>query len=80
VLLFAWASWKSPLAEFGALLFAGYALAFAIAGRGDNWYWGMTIMPAFFVAAVVLPGALASLLAAAFPARAVAPAGALRQS
>ncbi len=80
LLLFAWASWKSPLATFGTLLFAGYALAFAIAGRGDNWYWGMTVMPAFFVSAVILPGALASLLHAAFPARAVAHGAALGQS
>ncbi len=56
-----WAGWKSPAGSFGALLFAGYGLAFMIAGRANNFYWGAAIAPALFIGLGFAPRALASL-------------------
>jgi len=60
-----WAGWRSPAGTFGTFLFLGYALAFALAGRTNNFYWGMTIAPALFLGFAFAPRALASLWRAA---------------
>lgn len=60
-----WAGWRSPAGTFGTFLFLGYALAFAIAGRANNFYWGMTIAPTLFLGFAFAPQALASLWRAA---------------
>jgi hypothetical protein len=59
-----WAAWKSPLGTTATLLFSGYALAFAIAGRPDNFYWGGVIAPALFVGLAFVPMAVKSLIGA----------------
>ncbi len=56
-----WAGWNSPAGRFGTLLYAGYGLAFMIAGRADNFYWGAVIAPALFIGLGFAPRALASL-------------------
>ncbi len=47
--LFGWASWRSAAGSFGTLLLLGYGLAFMIAGRPENWYWGALVTPVLFV-------------------------------
>lgn len=56
-----WAGWRSPAGTFGTLLFLGYALAFAIAGREENYYWGLAIAPAMFLGLAFAPRAIVSL-------------------
>lgn len=54
---FGWIAWRSRLGTFGALLFLGYGLAFMIAGRPDNYYWGAVVAPPMFLGlAFVAPG------------------------
>ncbi|MEO6093356.1 MAG: DUF2079 domain-containing protein [Novosphingobium sp.] len=60
-----WAGWRSPAGVFGFWLFAGYGVAFMLAGRWDNFYWGATIAPAMFIGFAFVPRALASLAGAA---------------
>ena len=60
-----WAGWNSPLGTTATLLFLGYGLAFMIAGRPDNFYWGAVIAPAMFAGLAFAPRALASLVRAA---------------
>jgi hypothetical protein len=60
-----WAGWRSPAGVFGTLLFLGYGLAFGIAGRPDNFYWGAMIAPAMFIGLPFAPPALRSLVRAA---------------
>lgn len=38
--LLGWSGWKTPAGAFASLLTLGYALAFMIAGRDNNFYWG----------------------------------------
>ena len=56
-----WAGWRSPAGTFGTFLFLGYALAFALAGRENNFYWGMVIAPTLFLGFALAPRAIASL-------------------
>lgn len=56
-----WAGWRSPAGTFGTLLFLGYALAFALAGREDNFYWGLAIAPTMFLGLAFAPRAAISL-------------------
>jgi hypothetical protein len=72
-----WAGWRSPAGAFGTLLFLGYGLAFMIAGRPDNFYWGTMIAPAMFIGLAFVGRAIMSLTAAAFPKAAAAPVQAL---
>lgn len=65
--VFGWIGWKSPAGSFGALLYLGYGLAFMIAGRPDNYYWGAMVAPALLVGLAFAPQALATLVARAFP-------------
>ena len=50
---------------FGTLLFLGYGLAFMIAGRLDNFYWGMVISPTMFIGLAFVPMAIKGLGSAA---------------
>lgn len=59
--LFGWSAWRSPAGAFGSLLFAGYAVLFMIAGRGDNFYWGMMIGPAMLMGLAFAPMGLRAL-------------------
>lgn len=65
LMMLGWAGWRSPAGAFGALLFAGYGLFFAIAGRDENYYWGMMMTPCLAMGLAFLPGAARSLLRAA---------------
>ena len=67
LMTFGWLGWKGRGGLFGFLLAAGYGLAFAIAGRWDNFYWGAMIAPAMFAGIVFAPRALRQLVAAARP-------------
>ncbi|MBX7481984.1 hypothetical protein K3174_05540 [Qipengyuania sp. 6D47A] len=60
-----WAGWKSPAGTTGTLLYLGYALAFMLAGRANNFYWGAVVAPAMFIGLAFLPMALVSLVNAA---------------
>lgn len=71
--LFGWTGWRSPMGAFGALLTLGYGFAFSIAGRDNNFYWGILITPLLFMGAAFLPIALPSLWRAAGLARAREP-------
>jgi hypothetical protein len=72
LMIFGWAGWKSPAGLTGLLLFLGYALAFAIAGRNDNFYWGAVITPVMALGLAFVPMALGSLVRAAFAGRSTA--------
>jgi hypothetical protein len=63
--LVGWAVWMSPLGLFCTMLFAGYGGFFMIAGRANNFYWALVVVPAWFVGYAFLPMALKSLLASA---------------
>ena len=67
-----WAGWRSPAGTFGTFLFLGYGLAFMIAGRDSNFYWGAVIAPAMFMGLVFMPRAVKSLFTSAFPSLAPA--------
>ncbi|HKT86515.1 MAG TPA: hypothetical protein VJQ77_10570 [Novosphingobium sp.] len=67
LMAFGWLGWNSRTGTFGCLLSAGYGLAFMLAGRWDNFYWGMMIAPAMFAGIVFAPRALLSLVEAALP-------------
>ncbi len=61
-----WAGWRSPAGVFGTLLYLGYGVAFTIAGRPDNFYWGAVVAPAMFMGLAFAPRALSSLTRAGF--------------
>lgn len=63
--IFGWAGWRSAAGAFATLLYLGYGLAFMIAGRGDNYYWGFMVAPAMFVGLAFVPMGLKSLWRAA---------------
>lgn len=65
LMVLGWAGWKSPAGAFATLLYLGYGLAFMIAGRPDNFYWGAVIAPAMFIGLAFVPMAVGSLLRAA---------------
>ena len=65
LMVLGWAGWKSPAGAFATLLYLGYGLAFMIAGRPDNFYWGAVIAPAMFIGLAFVPMAAGSLLRAA---------------
>jgi hypothetical protein len=66
LMVLGWAGWRSAAGNFGVLLFAGYALAFAVAGRDENYYWGMLITPCIAMGLAFLPDTAKSLFRAAF--------------
>lgn len=65
LMTFGWLGWRSRSGLFGFLLSAGYGVAFMLAGRWDNFYWGAMIAPAMFAGIVFAPRALVELAAAA---------------
>ncbi len=67
LMIFGWAGWKCDAGVFATLLYLGYGLAFMIAGRPDNFYWGAIIAPAMFLGLAFVPRAARSLWARAFP-------------
>lgn len=62
-----WAGWRSPAGVFGTFLYLGYGLAFMIAGRANNFYWGTIVTPAMFMGLAFAPRAVTSLFTTAFP-------------
>lgn len=60
-----WASLRSRLGAFGFLLALGYGIAFMIAGRWNNFYWGAVVAPAVFAGLTFAPHGLVSLAQAA---------------
>lgn len=66
LMVFGWASWRSLAGAFATLLYLGYGLAFMIAGRGDNYYWGFMVSPAMFIGLAFVPMGLKSLCRAAY--------------
>jgi hypothetical protein len=67
LMIFGWAGWKSDAGVFATLLYLGYGLAFMIAGRPDNFYWGAIIAPAMFVGLAFVPRAARSLWRSGIP-------------
>ncbi|WP_247714910.1 hypothetical protein [Qipengyuania mesophila] len=65
LMVLGWAGWKSPAGATGTLLYVGYGLAFMLAGRANNFYWGAVVAPAMFVGIAFVPMALASLVRSA---------------
>ncbi len=63
--LFGWTAWRSPMGSFAALLTLGYSAAFMIAGRDNNFYWGVIITPVLFMGAAFVRLGLPSLWRAA---------------
>ncbi|MBW8784167.1 MAG: hypothetical protein JF593_05950 [Novosphingobium sp.] len=61
LMVLGWAGWKSSAGSFATLLYLGYGLAFIIAGRNDNFYWGMIVAPGMFIGLAFAPRALESL-------------------
>ncbi len=59
--LFGWTSWKSPMGSFASLLTLGYSAAFMIAGRDNNFYWGVILVPVLVMGLAMAPFALKSL-------------------
>lgn len=71
LMTFGWLGMKGRGGLFGFLLSAGYGVAFMLAGRWDNFYWGAMIAPAMFAGVVFAPRALSELAdAARLPLRA----------
>jgi hypothetical protein len=57
LMVLGWSAWATRLGTFATLLFLGYGLAFMIAGRPDNYYWGAVIAPPMFLGlAFAVPG------------------------
>jgi len=65
LMVLGWAGWKSPAGATGTLLYLGYGLAFMLAGRANNFYWGAVVAPALFIGLAFVPLALSSLVRSA---------------
>ncbi|HQN54958.1 MAG TPA: hypothetical protein PLL44_11095 [Novosphingobium sp.] len=65
LMVLGWAGWKSAAGEFAALLQLGYGLAFMLAGRPDNYYWGAMVAPTLAMGLAWAPMALKGLVRAA---------------
>ena len=63
--LLGWAALKERIGLEALLLFAGYGLLFMIAGRENNFYWGLMVVPAWFVGLYWVPAALRDLVTSA---------------
>jgi hypothetical protein len=66
LMIFGWSGWKTWAGAFATFLYLGYGLLFMIAGRGDNFYWGVAVAPAMFIGLAFLPMAATSLWRASF--------------
>lgn len=65
-----WAGWRTPVGTFGTFLYLGYGVAFMLAGRADNFYWGTIVTPAMFMGLAFAPRVMQSVVTAALPNRA----------
>lgn len=65
LMVLGWAGWKSPAGTTGTLLYLGYGLAFMLAGRANNFYWGAVVAPAMFVGLAFVPMSVTSLMQSA---------------
>ena len=65
LMLLGWAGWKSAAGAFATLLQLGYGLAFMLAGRPDNYYWGAMVAPTLAMGLAWAPMALRGLATAA---------------
>jgi len=63
--LIGWAGWRSSAGLFGTLLHAGYGAFFMLAGRENNFYWALIVIPTWFVGLAFMPRALMTLTKAA---------------
>jgi hypothetical protein len=59
--LLGWAEWRSPAGVTGLLLHAGYGVFFMLAGRDNNFYWGLMLVPTYAIGLAFVPRALWSL-------------------
>ena len=59
--IFGWSAWRSSAGTFATLFYLGYGLAFMIAGRGDNYYWGFMVTPAILAGMAFAPMGLLAL-------------------
>lgn len=64
LMVFGWCAWRTSAGLFGTFLFLGYGLAFMIAGRGDNYYWGAVVAPPMMIGLAFAPRGIASLIKA----------------
>jgi hypothetical protein len=60
LMVFGWLGWKSGVGLAATLLSLGYGLAFMIAGRDNNFYWGALVAPVTTIGLAFAPRALAS--------------------
>lgn len=65
LMVLGWAGWKSPAGTTGTLLYLGYGLAFMLAGRANNFYWGAVVAPAMWIGLAFVPMAVTSLFRSA---------------
>ena len=65
LMLLGWAGWRTSAGVTGLLFFLGYGVAFGIAGRDDNFYWGAVVTPLMALGLVFAPMAGRSLIRAA---------------
>lgn len=63
--LLGWASLRDRLGCEATLLFVGYGVFFMLAGRENNFYWGLVVVPAWFVGLYWVPFALRDLVSGA---------------
>ncbi|UVI39385.1 hypothetical protein [Qipengyuania spongiae] len=61
-MVFGWSGWRSPAGTTATFLLLGYALAFMLAGRANNFYWGGVIAPVMFLGLAFVPMAAVSLI------------------
>lgn len=67
LMILGWAGWRTAAGTTLTFLSLGYGLAFMIAGRNENFYWGMVVAPVMFAGLVMAPAVLKSLWRSAFP-------------
>jgi hypothetical protein len=63
--VFGWASWRTSAGTTATLLQLGYGLAFMVAGRPENFYWGAVVAPTMLMGLVFVPRGVVSLVRAA---------------
>ncbi|KRA81277.1 hypothetical protein [Altererythrobacter sp. Root672] len=59
--LIGWVAWRSDAGVFGTLLHSGYGLFFMLAGRDNNFYWALLVIPTWFLGLAFMPRALGDL-------------------
>ena len=60
--LIGWAGWRGAAGLTGLLLFTGYGVFFMLAGRDNNFYWGLMLVPSYAIGLAFVPRALWSLI------------------